>query len=327
MRKSALLGMAMLFLATGAWAGFTPGNWTNVNSYHAHFNALNVVQTYNVGTDSVIGDFNWTGNGEAFGGSYASEARCWITAPTGQNAGFQLASGYGGLFTSGGTSNFFNGVHAIGNWTFEFYESYDDSTPDPDATHYNIQFNFLDQPPPPNYLWKEQFENGIPGNWTTTTIGAWGWTTNNLTPPTSRANLTGGGGNCADADADKYNNPPFPYDTSLITPSFVVPAQQAMLQYDMYYDDIDAQDFANVDISVDGGATWISLASYSADVAASHKSLDLSAYAGMTAQARFRYLGDSWDWYFEVDNVGPAGIPEPASFILLALGVLALRRR
>jgi hypothetical protein len=36
--------------------------------------------------------------------------------------------------------------------------------------------------------------------------------------------------------------------------------------------------------------------------------LDISAYAGATAQVEFRYYGDSWDWYVEVDNVTVPGV-------------------
>jgi hypothetical protein len=35
--------------------------------------------------------------------------------------------------------------------------------------------------------------------------------------------------------------------------------------------------------------------------------IDISGFAGATAQVEFRYYGDSWDWYVEVDDVGVPG--------------------
>jgi hypothetical protein len=38
--------------------------------------------------------------------------------------------------------------------------------------------------------------------------------------------------------------------------------------------------------------------------------LDISAYAGATARVEFRYYGDSWDWWAQVDNVVVGDISE-----------------
>ena len=329
MRKLGLLLVFGMF-ASAAWAGFTPGNWTNVDSYHGQGDPLNVVLTYNyAGPDFTIGTFDWAGDGEAFSPSYASEARCWITAPSGENAGFQLASGYAGVFTSGGSDAFFNGVQALGTWTFEFYESYDDGSVDPDATHYNIQFTFNDDyTPPPQYVWFEDFNAGIPGAWTITdNLGnsPFVWTTNDVA---GRTNYAGGDGLCADADADAFGSSGVPYDTSLISPSFEVPAD-GTLEFDAAYNDLTAggNDIAEVNILTATGSTNLIYWDEDHDAygPGEHVSVDLSPYAGQQAQIEFRYYGGGWDWYFEVDNVGV--IPEPASLALLAFGGLALLRR
>lgn len=165
--KKTLAIVVCLLMAGPAMADFSTGNWTNVNSYHAHGDVLNTIMTYDyTGTDFMIGTFDVVGDGEAFGGSWASEARIWITAPTGENAGFQLSTqNSDGLFDVNGWSDYFNGVQALGQWSFEFYESYDDGTPDPDATWYNIQLDFNDDWAPPPSL-ADYVDHAYAGNFT-----------------------------------------------------------------------------------------------------------------------------------------------------------------
>jgi hypothetical protein len=46
--------------------------------------------------------------------------------------------------------------------------------------------------------------------------------------------------------------------------------------------------------------------------------IDLSGFAGNTAQIEFRYAGDSWDWWYEVDNVvvtGEVGGMSPCQYL------------
>ena len=66
----------------------------------------------------------------------------------------------------------------------------------------------------------EDFNSGMPGDWTLLDRAGNGfyWTLNSLT---GRTNYAGGDGDCAIADQDDYWD--YPYDTSLITPWFVVP--------------------------------------------------------------------------------------------------------
>ena len=53
--------------------------------------------------------------------------------------------------------------------------------------------------------------------------------------------------------------------------------------------------------------------------------LDIGAYAGETAQVGFRYAGDGWNWWAQVDNVGVT--PEPGTLALLAVGAMGVIRR
>ncbi|MBU0639210.1 MAG: choice-of-anchor J domain-containing protein [Planctomycetes bacterium] len=174
----------------------------------------------------------------------------------------------------------------------------------------------------------EDFEGGIPATWTVIDNEMTGvaWDTNVFW---GDDNWTGGGGMCADVNSDTFGTAEF--DTELITHSFVVPGG-AMLEYVTNYANFAAYDFADVDI--DAGAGWVNLLSWNEDhggfkaLPGEFVSLDLSAYAGQTAQVRFHYYdpntGD-YDWYWEVDDVTVT--PEPASLGLLSIGALALLRR
>lgn len=150
MRQILVLAMCPVLVAGVALASFSTPNWTDVNSYYSLGTAGNVIMTYDyTGADFTIGDVSWTGDGEAFGPSYASEADVYVTAPSGATGTLNLATGSAGLFTSSGSSDVFAGEAAVGTWTFEFFESYDDGSVDPDATHYNIQFDFAEGVAPP----------------------------------------------------------------------------------------------------------------------------------------------------------------------------------
>ncbi len=158
----------------------------------------------------------------------------------------------------------------------------------------------------------ENFDAGIPGSWTTVDyLGSspFNWTTNdvegraNWTGPTSGTN-----GLCAHADSDHHAGS---FDIGLISPSFVVPGG-ATLEYDTNYQNFLNLDWADTDISTDGGASWINLLRWHEDHGTFsgwpgvHVSLDLSAYAGQTAQIRYHYYEPTsgfYDWLWQVDNV------------------------
>ncbi len=45
------------------------------------------------------------------------------------------------------------------------------------------------------------------------------------------------------------------------------------------------------------------------------ESIDLSAYAWSTVQVRFRYAGDGWNWWVQLDDVAVAGTADECSFM------------
>ncbi len=146
-------------------------------------------------------------------------------------------------------------------------------------------------------------------------------------------NWTGGDGDCADVNSDYYSGMSCCVDTELISPVFVVP-DGATLEFDTNYQTYLGNDYADTDITIDGGTTWINLLSWHGlddeqgtfmDTGV-HIVADISAYAGETAQVRFNHYGSWWEWYWQVDNVVVAGeappIPTVSEWGLIAMAVI-----
>ncbi len=323
MQKRILFGVSTLLCCSTAWADFTPGNWTDVSSHHLPGDAQNVTKVYEyTGPDFTVGTLDWSGNGEAFGTSHPNETRCWVTAPNGKSAGFQLSTYYlNPIFPSSGLSDYFNGTQAQGTWTFEFSESYDDWTPDPDAIHENIQFTFYDDAIPiPAFPELEKFNYGIPDDWTLVDNTGqqdriWRLNTELFRDfRFARKNLTGGDGACAMIDSDILGQ--VVVDSELISPPFIVPTTDAALEFDHDFNWISdskrsgdrGDEIGDVDIYTEAKG-WENLARYEYTDFGGHVSLDLSAYAGQEAQIRFHYWFAYYDMWWQVDNVAIAGLP------------------
>ncbi|MCE5247249.1 S8 family serine peptidase [bacterium] len=160
-------------------------------------------------------------------------------------------------------------------------------------------------------LLSESFAAGDPPTgWTVVNGGSsgatgWTWTTTN---PKSRAIPAGMTAPIEIIDSDGEGNG-VTQDDSLITPAFAVAAGGSyQLSFDTFYRAYSAS-AAYVDVTINGGATWTTVATYGASdvgsaTAAGHQTIDVtSAVAGGTsAQVRFRYTG-AWDWYWMIDNV------------------------
>lgn len=202
----------------------------------------------------------------------------------------------------------------------------------------------------PTTVLDENFDAGIPAGWSISSSGTTTWglsgDANNETD-----NWTGGSGFAASASSDV--NGTGAYDTSLITSSFSLEnftdASMDFLTNYQALGVVPTSDNFDIDISIDGGASWVTALAFEDDtpvgglreVDGVAVSIDLAAFLGESdVTARFRYYNENsnaFDWYAQVDDVTVSGnfeapsVPEPASLALIAMGLLgfgaAQRRR
>ncbi len=155
-------------------------------------------------------------------------------------------------------------------------------------------------PPPPVNIWFEDFDSGTwpPVGWAVVdNIGNGDvWDTSSVFGRGNQA----GFGECAAIDSDFYGIGRT-QDSELITPSFPVNNLGTEFGFDHYFDWL-GPEFADVDISVGGGA-WTNVLQYVADTEG-YASVDLDPYVGMNVELRFRYHTAEWEWYWHVDNAG-----------------------
>ncbi|HDD24126.1 MAG TPA: hypothetical protein ENF52_01660, partial [Chloroflexi bacterium] len=108
-------------------------------------------------------------------------------------------------------------------------------------------------------------------------------------------------------DSDNYGMTGY-QDTELISPPFDASAlSTVMLEFDTDYYTYTGSDYADVDVSVDGGNTWVNVwqkhgASYRGPA---HEVIDISALAAgqPDVRVRFHYYNAYWEWWWQVDNV------------------------
>jgi N-acetylneuraminic acid mutarotase len=141
-----------------------------------------------------------------------------------------------------------------------------------------------------------------PSGWAVTNAtGNGGW---EFDDPNPRGNNTGGSGGFAIIDSD-YLGSGKTEDTTLTTP---VTDFSASTSPDISFD-TDYKSFTNgsadVDMTVDGGATWTNLWHHTSDsvTGPAHVDLPMPQAAGKSAvQVRFHYVG-TWAYWWELDNV------------------------
>lgn len=151
----------------------------------------------------------------------------------------------------------------------------------------------------------ETFESGAaPTGWTVVDnqVPANGqvWTFNN---PGNRANLTGGSGKFAIADSDKYGSGG-KQNTSLVSPKVDLTAVAApVIKFGQDFNYLGGEK-ANVELSIDGGATWETVLTQATADVRGVKEIAIPQAAGKAeVQVRFHYFDASYDWWWQVDNV------------------------
>ncbi|MEV0286075.1 S8 family serine peptidase [Kribbella sp. NPDC050820] len=148
----------------------------------------------------------------------------------------------------------------------------------------------------------ERFESGAaPSGWTVVDNKGNGqvW---KFDDPGNRGNLSGGGGKFAIIDSDEYGGGG-QQDTSLVSP--VVDLTSVTAPVIRFNQDLNylGGEKADVDLSIDGGATWTTVLAQAADVRGV-KEIAIPQAAGQSAvQVRFHYYNAQYEWWWIVDNV------------------------
>ncbi|RAO39010.1 C5a peptidase [Micromonospora saelicesensis] len=119
-----------------------------------------------------------------------------------------------------------------------------------------------------------------------------------------RGNLTGGTGNFAMIDSDNYGAGTS-QDTSLVSPVVDLTSVTApVIRFNQDFNQLN-DDTADVDLSIDGGATWTNVLRQETDVRGPKLTeIPIPQAAGKAqVQVRFHYYDASYEWWWEVDNV------------------------
>jgi len=153
------------------------------------------------------------------------------------------------------------------------------------------------------YYLQEDFESGLPGDWTVIDGGSTTdtWTDTN---PSGRTPTGGCDGTFMIADSDDAGSGGILMREDLISPSIDLSAATLVtLKFGQHFNNI-GSDTASVDISTDGGATWTNLLLQTSDVTGPTY-VDISMAAGYSdVKIKFTYDDDStWAWWWMVDNV------------------------
>jgi hypothetical protein len=156
---------------------------------------------------------------------------------------------------------------------------------------------------------------GVPAGWSViNNTAAGGW---QFDDPHPRGNLTGGTGGFAIIDSD-FLGIGNHEDTYLVSPVVDLSALTApRLTFNQDYRALSS--VADVDLSIDGGATWTTILGQDLLDSRGPQLVDLpipQAGGQSAVQFRFHYTG-TWAWWWEVDNVSVAEChPQPAGLVV-----------
>jgi hypothetical protein len=154
----------------------------------------------------------------------------------------------------------------------------------------------------PNDILLDDFENGASG-WTTSGVNnRWNITTN-------RSASGSQAWYCGNPTNRLYVN----YINAYLTSPPLALGAGATLAFDHWYLTETNFDAGYVDISTNNGTTYATLDAFTGSAAAwSNKTVDLSAYSGMTARIRFRFKSNALTvaegWYIDNITIQPLGV-------------------
>ena len=159
----------------------------------------------------------------------------------------------------------------------------------------------------------EDFDSGLPGNWSITDGGATADTWEIVDNYESTNTLDGTPFAFVDSDGAGEVD----MDETLTTPSVNVDGYTSLtLEFDHYFN---AYQTEIADVDVWNGDAWVNILRMTGTDVGSwtspvHATYDITAYANHALQVRFHYYNANYEWYWAVDNVkiyGDEGSQEP----------------
>jgi hypothetical protein len=154
-------------------------------------------------------------------------------------------------------------------------------------------------------LFCDDFTSGA-GNWTITNDGGvCVWEIRVISGETYTLPATAVG-NCLALDVDDCNGTTGNgLSTATHTGIDASLYQTVWLEFDNDWQPIGTADFAIVDVSVDGGATWQNVFTWNdVDVRNTHEIWDLTSLVALSNfSIRFKSIQPGWDWWWAVDNI------------------------
>ncbi|RKY93328.1 MAG: hypothetical protein DRQ13_09595 [Ignavibacteriae bacterium] len=171
-------------------------------------------------------------------------------------------------------------------------------------------------------LFMDDFEAG-PVNWTITTVSGCPWdifqASEYTLPPTATGNVM-----AADADFCGSGGGGSTGDITLIAAIDATLYQTVWVEFDNDWQPIGTADFASLDVSVDGGTTWVNVFTWNdIDIRNTHEIWDVTPTAALSnVLLRFTSIQPAWDWWWAIDNVALYGSdPIPVELTSFAASV------
>jgi hypothetical protein len=155
-------------------------------------------------------------------------------------------------------------------------------------------------------LYYEPFTSGL-GGWTITNDGGTSgcvWSIHQVSeytlPPTSVGNVMA-------ADVDACGSGTTLLSTATLNQSFDLSVYTSMvwIEFDNDWNILDAQDEAHVEVSIDGGTTWVGVwDKIGSDIRNTHEVVDITSIVSGQSNVKFRLrsVQPGWDWWWAVDN-------------------------
>jgi hypothetical protein len=155
-------------------------------------------------------------------------------------------------------------------------------------------------------LFCEPFTGGL-GGWTITNEGGTPtclWSIHQATEYTLPSTATG---NVIAADVDACGSGTTLLSTATLNQSFDLSVYTSMvwIEFDNDWNILDAQDEAHVEVSIDGGTTWVGVwDQIGSDIRNTHEVVDITSIVSGQSNVKFRLrsVQPGWDWWWAVDN-------------------------